>query len=489
MAACPSAAELARVLNAKRSGSGWSAKCPCHDDDNPSLSIREGPNGEVWVTCHARCERSAIFAAAGFTPTKPNGHDRTRKSRIVEIYDYTDAKGELVYQVVRKAPKTFPQRRPNGSGGWIWNLDGVEVVPYRLPELLNADEIFITEGEKDANNVARLGLASTTNPGGAGKWRPEFARFFFGRHVVILPDNDAKGRAHAESVPSNLNGTASSIRVVELPGLADKGDISDWLEAGGTLAELQRLVAATAYWAPAPEPVPKPRAVEVLSAWIAAEFRPLFRENQFFWSRTFEQLVRPSEVVPTVEVIDQLATSSDARRDTKGEVMPQALPTLARTWVGPALAATMRALPLEADAPEVCEAAALRFRQRLALLLSTMVTLSQVSTGEQHRRDDYHERRDERRSLRGWAEVFAKPDLWSQLRTYRLWFRHTERLEISVRPELAHQVGWNTDIARMDFETFVRLAESYGAGQRVEFEYCGTVRAVLLTPAFLAFCS
>ena len=119
---------------------------------------------------------------------------------ISATYDYADADGKLLYQVVRYAPKSFLQRRPDGNDGWIWDLEGVKRVLYRLPELLAAPEheVWIVEGEKDADRLASLGFIATTNAGGAGKWRSEFSDLLRGRHVVVLPDNDETGRRHGE---------------------------------------------------------------------------------------------------------------------------------------------------------------------------------------------------------------------------------------------------------------------------------------------------
>jgi hypothetical protein len=97
-------------------------------------------------------------------------------SNIVATYDSRDGSGKLRYQVVRREPKSFYQRRPDGAGGWINNLDAVERVLYRLPELMAADPaeiVWIPEGEADVQNLVRLGLVATTNAGGAGKWRRE----------------------------------------------------------------------------------------------------------------------------------------------------------------------------------------------------------------------------------------------------------------------------------------------------------------------------
>jgi hypothetical protein len=245
-----SAADLARQLQAKRAGSGWQARCPAHDDHRASLSIGEGEGGRLLLKCFAGCDFASIIKAAGIEPTKSNGEARESiKSKIVATYDYRDARGELVFQVVRKAPKDFPQRRPDGNGGWIWNMQGVELVPYRLPQLLNASEVYICEGEKDCDNLAKLGLVATTNPQGAGKWPAKiFSGWFEGRHVTILPDNDEPGRKHARDVASKLHDTAASIRILELPGLGPKGDVSDWLDAGGTAEQLHEFASKAPYW-------------------------------------------------------------------------------------------------------------------------------------------------------------------------------------------------------------------------------------------------
>jgi len=164
---------------------------------------------------------------------------------IEKIYDYRDESEQLLYQVVRYKPKDFRQRRPDGKDGWIWNLDGVRRVPYRLPELLQSskqDWVFIAEGEKDADRLYEMGFVATTCPMGAGKWLDEFNRYFEGRLVVIIPDNDEPGKKHAEKIANSLYGIAGEIRIVELPGLPDKGDISDWLDAGHDKAELIRLI-------------------------------------------------------------------------------------------------------------------------------------------------------------------------------------------------------------------------------------------------------
>ena len=165
---------------------------------------------------------------------------------ISKVYEYYDEHGECVYQVVRMEPKTFRQRRPDGKGGWLWNMKDVQPVPYRLHDMMaHPDQpVFIVEGEKCADAVRSIGGVATTAHGGAKKWPAELNKYFTGRDVVILPDQDAAGEAHADMVAQNLHGHANTIKRVNLPGLQDKQDVYDWLSNGGTADELVSLVRA-----------------------------------------------------------------------------------------------------------------------------------------------------------------------------------------------------------------------------------------------------
>lgn len=187
----------------------------------------------------------------GFLADAAAQHERQQPRRIVATYDYCNEAGALVFQVCRFEPKSFLQRRPDGNGGWSWSVKGVRQVPYRLFELratVAHDRVFIVEGERDVDALAALGVVATTNAGGAGKWPAELSEHLAGCDVVLLPDNDAPGRAHAERVARALSGVAASIRVVELPGLPPKGDASDWIDAGGNVADLTRLANAAPLW-------------------------------------------------------------------------------------------------------------------------------------------------------------------------------------------------------------------------------------------------
>ena len=158
----------------------------------------------------------------------------TARRRVVEIYDYIDERGELLYQVCRTIPKGFFQRRPDGRGGWINKLGNVRRILYRLPELLAFEGeafVFVGEGEKDANAVAALGCTATTNATGAKHWRREYNEAFKHRNVVLLQDKDSDGETRCRKVTRELRGVAATVRILLLPSLPEKGDVSDWIDA------------------------------------------------------------------------------------------------------------------------------------------------------------------------------------------------------------------------------------------------------------------
>src|SRR6516162_226185 len=153
------------------------------------------------------------------------------KGRVVATYPYKDGDGALLYEVLRYEPKGFSQRRPDGNGGWIPRIDDTPRVPYRLPDLLKYPDacVFVCEGEKDADRVASLNLCATTVA--CGTWTEDCVKALTDRDILILADNDEAGRKKALKAATALHGTAKTSRIVCLPGLADKGDVSDWFDA------------------------------------------------------------------------------------------------------------------------------------------------------------------------------------------------------------------------------------------------------------------
>jgi len=164
---------------------------------------------------------------------------------ISKIYEYVDQHGEVTYQVVRYEPKTFRQRRPDGNGGWLWNMQDVVPVPYNLPDIMANPHktVFVVEGEKCADMLKAHGAIATTSHGGAKKWAEELNQWFEGRKVVVLPDADEAGKAHADMVVANLLPSAAEIKCVDLPDLSDKQDVFDWFKNGGNKETLAKLVA------------------------------------------------------------------------------------------------------------------------------------------------------------------------------------------------------------------------------------------------------
>jgi 5S rRNA maturation endonuclease (ribonuclease M5) len=233
---------LGRFQNVKPApNGGYLALCPAHDDRNPSLKIDQTDGGKILLKCFAGCDTKDVIRAAGlnWSDLSPNGTGRPKApDPIIRTYDYHDASGNLLFRVCRTAGKKFFQQRPDGRGGWFPGLgkgkEKVRPVLYQLPQVLEAVKagktIYIVEGEKDANNLAALGLVATTNPMGSCKWRSHYGDCLEGATCIILPDNDEAGRDHARQVAESLSGKAASVKVLELPGLPAKGDVSDWLE-------------------------------------------------------------------------------------------------------------------------------------------------------------------------------------------------------------------------------------------------------------------
>lgn len=255
---------LARVNNVREQGAGWIACCPAHEDKNPSLSIGEGENGKVLLKCFAGCRPAAICEVIGLTMSDLMGLATNTSpgplKRFEEAYDYRDEAGNLLFQVIRYEPKTFRQRRPNEAGGWVFNIKGIRRVPYRLPELLqNLEEVvFVVEGEKDVHALEGISCLATCNAGGGLKWDRAHAIHLKDRNVVILPDNDQTGRQHAEQVAESLQDIAKEVKLVPLPDLPEKGDVSDWIAAGGTKERLIQFVLDAPLWEAKEQPNPEP---------------------------------------------------------------------------------------------------------------------------------------------------------------------------------------------------------------------------------------
>jgi hypothetical protein len=221
---------LARLNGVRTAGDGWVARCPAHEDRRQSLSIATGEDGRVLLKCHAGCGLEAITSALAIKVADLFVEQPSSARRELATYAYRDESGQLLYEVVRFEPKDFRQRRPDGVGGWVWSLRDTRRVPYRLPELRGHRRVVVVEGEKDADRLWTLGVAATTNVGGAGKWRADYAaqlRAMGVEELVVIPDADEPGRLHAAKVAATW--APAPTRIVTLPDVPPKGDVCDYL--------------------------------------------------------------------------------------------------------------------------------------------------------------------------------------------------------------------------------------------------------------------
>ncbi len=272
------------VVTPPNSSGEATAWCPWHPDKtggNPSLGINAKKlTCKCWVC--GQPERDPLRSlAAAWGIIKPRGQ-APDLGEIVATYDYRDEAGRLLYQVVRYRPKTFRQRRPDPQhpGRWLWSLGKTRLVPYRLPELLQVQPgsqwVWGVEGEKDADRLASLGLVATTNAQGAGKWKPEYNGYFKGHKVAIIPDDDEPGRKHAVQVARSLAPVAADVRLVELEPPAK--DVSDWLDAGHTVDQLQALLDQTRPWQELDSSPPPSANGAVPLVWEGNRWRPITQE-------------------------------------------------------------------------------------------------------------------------------------------------------------------------------------------------------------------
>ncbi len=231
----------------------------CTRDEHAGDLVKNQKTDAYVHRLEGSCNCGTTHGLAPVSPIRPSAATKRhagKPGRIVETYDYQDERGELLFQTTRHEPKDFRQRQPDGRGGWTWNLRGVRLVPYKLPQLLATapgDTVLELEGEADVERAWAMGFPATCNPMGAGKFRKEFAEPVRGRNVVVIRDNDEAGRKHAEDVARSVYGKAASVKVLDLPGVGPGGDLREWADAGGTAEGLRRLIGEAAEWTPPEE--------------------------------------------------------------------------------------------------------------------------------------------------------------------------------------------------------------------------------------------
>jgi hypothetical protein len=254
------------------------------------VSISEGEDGRALLNCFAGCDYTDVVAALGLSVVDlfaHNGHpgsdaQRAKKAREPKsktksepqqtvvttdelpdgtYWEFTSPEGEVLY--IQRHKGAYYQKI--GEDRWKDDLEGVSQVLYRLPELIDGvragETVYHVEGSKDVETAhERLGLCATTS-GSTSSWRPEFKSYYAGADVVIVPDNDDPGRKYADTVAQDLVGVARSVKVVHLPDLAERDDLTDWLDAGHTKEEFFALVEKTVLY-DGTEAEPPPSEVE-----------------------------------------------------------------------------------------------------------------------------------------------------------------------------------------------------------------------------------
>lgn len=242
--------------------------CPIHNGKRNSFSVNT-ENGR-W-RCHSECDKGGYvyeleqeLTGKAFKDIKGDvdkiiGIEDQPKDKgngkIVATYDYCDADGKMVYQVVRWEPKNFTQRQPDGKGGWVWNLKGLDRLLYRLPDVLHRSSgpVYLLEGEKDVDAArAAWDINATCNSGGAGKMTAAMAKSIAGRDVVIIRDQDEPnpktgkrpGHDHAEHAATLLTLEGCKVKIIDLPA----HDAADWIAAGGTKTQLKEIVLGAQLW-------------------------------------------------------------------------------------------------------------------------------------------------------------------------------------------------------------------------------------------------
>lgn len=232
------ASSIAESLNVfKINHDGWyQCKCPIHEDNKPSMGVKDGNEGSVIFNCFAGCDSSDIasyFKDLGFDVHKIKEEKIEKKEKLInknmpnlpkkEVarYQYISVDGELLFEKIRYEPKGFMIVNPlgNGQGGHSGALYGAQLLKdCETP-------IYIVEGEKDADFLTGLGLVAVTS-GGASSW-PEKNNYLFKDSIVrIIPDNDEPGAKYAEKVGASLKSVAKSVTIGKCP--IDFSDVSDW---------------------------------------------------------------------------------------------------------------------------------------------------------------------------------------------------------------------------------------------------------------------
>lgn len=321
-------ADIAKALGGEKgTPAGWLCKCPCHDDNTASLSLKLSDSGKLLVNCLAGCNWKDIYkniTDRGLLPTRKPMQDRYAGARF---YVYKDLVGNVLCRKVKLPSKKMWFERYE-SGKWVSGLDGMTVPLYNLQEVVKANTVYLCEGEKDAetinnakkmasndtstengNSPSFLGLVGTTNHAGATSWAPHLTEQLRGKCVVIIPDNDEAGRKRVSKLCKALQNVAREIRVFCPPGVAEHGDVTDWVNAGGDCFQI--LGSSTALTL---QPVKKKAThdeyYELFETALSSPRKCIFNEKLMFQDAT-------GLWNPAINALDRLKAAALIANETK----------------------------------------------------------------------------------------------------------------------------------------------------------------------------
>jgi len=224
----------------KKSGDGWLAPCPAHDDSTPSLSLTNNGDGKLLWHCFGGCEsedvRKALLALVGGEEMPEHVESEARQKEKVEdprqiVFPVPDGVhvtiDDFQHSTYGSPSRIWTYRLPGGHiGGWIARFDlaegDKEIIPFvwsrhsvtgaealrmkSMPQprpLYNLDRIVadqsativMAEGEKAAEAAEKLfpEWIATTIPGGSNAVRLADLGPLANRMVVLMSDHDAPG--------------------------------------------------------------------------------------------------------------------------------------------------------------------------------------------------------------------------------------------------------------------------------------------------------
>lgn len=313
--------------------------CPFHDDHNPSLSVNLTSGLYNCFSCGAKGDVFSFYGnlkgvdfktalqdiARQVGVTDQDSRQMNKTITLEEVKNYMKGNG---YDFIRlhlyragkpQYIKAIYRNNTNDKKGSYFTVSDItkklfterrqsKAVLYKQEELEKhpKDTVFEPEGEKDCDTLTKMGLLSVT-AGGTNDFKPEMAEQFRGRDVVLLPDNDDAGKKCMQNIAGHLYGIAKTIKVIELPGLPEKGDVSDWVKVeGNAKAKLLQIVSDIPEWTPAEVQGEEIKVTDSVNKWPD----PPSPEAYYGLAGEFVKLIEPHTEADSVALLIQFLVMS-----------------------------------------------------------------------------------------------------------------------------------------------------------------------------------